>query len=55
MFLVEMEIEANKKSVLEEMDLTIYLELRVCSFLSQLPHWCPVATEDQSSALRKCL
>lgn len=53
MFLVELEIEANKRSVLEQMDLTIDPKMQVCSFLSQLPYWCPIATEDQSSPLLK--
>lgn len=46
MFHVELEIEAHKKSVLEEMNLTIGLDMKVCSFLSQLPYWCSIATED---------
>lgn len=33
MFLVELEIEANKKSVPEEMDLTISFDMKACSFL----------------------
>lgn len=53
MFLVELEIEANKRSVLEQMDITIDPKIHACSFLSQLPYWYSIATEDRSSPLRK--
>lgn len=46
MFLIDLEIEANKESVFEEMDLTIYLDMKACSVLSQLPYWCSIVTED---------